>query len=249
MTDEQRRLLDEMYEVNIRRNREERDSVFDLDAHIAKLPILGKDKKPPAHGELSKEETKAIRKERKETGSIRRKWSGPAEEMVIRVLISVFNAKNLVKSPDRMQEITQDGQIRRFYANARRPDLSMAVKDVDGEWKDGYCEVKSCAPSGSAIDMHYGTFVQQLKFMDKHPKDVTWWAFVFWLKRGEARVFVIPHHRLVELRDRVLPEYAKTQGNYLGKSMRLKDCDQFLGDCEIIKVSQRWKLRPGHWYE
>ena len=249
MTDDKRWLLDELYEVNIRHNREEReDGIFDLDAHIANLPDPSKDERPPAHGELTKEEVKAIRKERKETGSIRRKWSGPAEEMVIRVLTAVFNAKNLVKTPDRMQEIMTDGQVRRFYANAHKPDISMAVQDVDGEWKDGYCEIKSCAPGSSYIPLNTGAIVQQSKFMDKHPKDVRWRAFVFWQKRGEARMWVVPHDRITDLRERILPQLAKEMQNYQGKSLRMKDCERFLSDCEIIKVNNRWTLGPGHWY-
>lgn len=249
MTDDKRWLLDELYEVNIRRNRQERgDGIFNMAEHIANLPDPAKDEKPPAKGQLTKEEVAAIRKEKKETGSIRRKWSGPAEEMVIRILISVFNAKNLVKTPDRMQEITQEGQVRRFYANAHKPDISMAVQDTDGEWKDGYCEVKSCAPGSASVALNTGAIVQQSKFMDKHPNDVTWWAFVFWQKRGEARVWVAPHDRVKDLQDRILPQVAEEDKKFQGKSLRLKDCERFLADCEIIKVNRRWKLRPGHWY-
>ena len=82
--------------------------------------------------------------------------------------------------------------------------------------------------------------------MDKHPSDVRWWAFVYWQKRGEARVWVVPHNRVKDLQERVLPHLTDKQ--YRGKSLRLKDCERFLADCEIIKVNKRWKLRPGHWY-
>jgi len=224
--------------------------IDDIEVHIANLPDPTKDPMPPGVGELSPEELKAIRQDKRKRS--RRSWSGAAEAMVKRILESpnCFNVKGLTKKDDRLQEVVgKDGKVRRFYANWKHPDFKFGAVDVDDRIKTGYCEVKSCSPKSSGINLYLRNTEGQIKFMEKlNGTYIKWWALVFWEDVGQARVFMAPHDRFMRIRDHELYMRAKEDKRFGGKSLRREKDLDLLADCEVVKIKGKWALPPNHWY-
>lgn len=64
------------------------------------------------------------------------------------------------------------------------------------------------------------------------------------ISRGNVeRVFLVSWRRWLECEAELL---SRAAGNFKGQSLRRKDFDLF-GGCEVVKVSRRWQLEPGHW--
>ena len=215
------------------------------DDHVASLPDPTRDPKPPPAGQLSEEELKKIRAEKKTRS--RRDWSGAAERIVARILESprCFGVKALNKKDDRLQEVVgKDGKTRRFYANWQHPDYSFAILDK-GVMKDGYCEVKSCSPGSPGINPHLKNTQGQIKFMNKLNDDyVKLWGLVYWEDVGKARVFIVPHKDWLEIIGVKLSEKAEDDARFKGKSLRRDKDFDLLEEYEIIKVNGRWTLGP-----
>lgn len=220
--------------------------MMNWDEHVAKLPDPKKDKMPKRVGQLSEEEVKRIRSQKKQRSN--RDWSGAGESMIQRILERCFDAKSITKKDDRLQEIVdKNGKVRRFYANWKHPDFSFAAKDINGEFKSGYCEVKSCSPKSSSISLKLKNTLGQMDYMNRLPDDyIKWWALVFWQEIGTARVFILTNERMIKLKEVILPNKAK--GNYKGSSIRRDTDFDVLYDCEVMKVKGRWRLPPEHWY-
>ena len=215
------------------------------DELVASLPDPAKDERPPDVGTLTKTQIDAIRAAR--PNKSRRSWSNPAEQMMCRILESAFGARNVVRESDMMQGFQDKGGVWHYnYANYAKPDITFAV--IYNELMDGVMEVKSCAPGSAGLDVtHTNIKPWQIRSMDKAADKLRVWGLVFWSGKGQARCFVVPHERFMEIIKVDLPHKAVYDGRFQGRSLRRKRDLDLLEGCEVLK-SNKWYLPEDHWF-
>lgn len=208
---------------------------------VSSLPVKGRDTIHPVRT-YSPEELDYITRDKKEKRTSRRSWSGPAEDIMKRILKGPFGARNVVKQPDRLQSIP--GSDGRFWSNAGKPDLSFATIR-HGDLKNGVMEVKSTQPSATGLVVTLDNIKwSQVKEMNRDEDRICLWGLVFWQGIGIARAFVVEHHHFMQIIEALK---GRASGKYKGYSLRFKHDMDLLQGCEVLK-SNHWYLPEDHWW-